>query len=299
MIRAARRAIRVACKSVGMIVLVLAVVPSQLLVLAVTRGPASLHLPALFHRLACRVLGIRVESSGSPARAVQAVFLSNHLSHLDVLAIGGIVRACFVAKDDVRGWPVFGALSRLQQTVFITRDPRRVGDAVATIRRALADGHRLVLFPEGTTSDGRVVLPFKSSSFAVLADPSMQDVLLQPLTVELLAVDGRLVADGGNRDHYAYYGSMTLLPHLLAFMATRGARVRLRFHEPLQRVDGQSRKHLAAAAHAWVSKPLMALAGRRFSSTEGISPSPAAGGNAGVPTRAGRLADGRADGWRR
>lgn len=240
--------------------MVIAVVPSQLMVLAFTRGPASLRLPALFHRLFCRVLGIHVEVRGAPVADRQAVFISNHLSHLDVSVIGGVVRACFVAKQDVRGWPVFGALSRLQQTVFITRDPRRVAEAVAKIRDALAAGHRLVLFPEGTTSDGRSVLPFKSSSFSVLADPGMQDVVLQPMTVELLEADGRPIDAGGDRDLYAYHGEMTLVPHLLAFMAGSGARVRLHFHAPLPRDPRRTRKELAAAAQAQVSAPLARVA---------------------------------------
>ena len=252
-----RPALRVMLRSLALLAMILAVIPSQLLVLAFTRGPASLRLPALFHRLFCRVLGIQVELRGSPVPDRQAVFISNHLSHLDVSVIGGVVRACFVAKQDVRGWPLFGALSRLQQTVFITRDPRRVADAVASIREALQAGHRLVLFPEGTTSDGSAVLPFKSSSFSVLADPAMQDVVLQPMTVELLGTDGRAIANGGKRDLYAYHRDMTLVPHLLAFMAGAGARLRLHFHAPLERQPAQTRKQLASAAQAQVAAPLL------------------------------------------
>lgn len=249
-------ALRIVLKTSALTAMVIAVIPTQLSVLAFTRGPASLRLPALFHRLFCRVLGIRVEVRGKPVSGTQAVFISNHLSYLDVSVIGGVVQGCFVAKEDVRGWPIFGALSRLQQTVFITRNARRVAEAVATLRAALEAGHRLVLFPEGTTSDGSAVLPFKSSSFSVLADPSLRHVVLQPMTVELLEVDGRVVADGGNRDRYAYHGEMTLVPHLLAFMALSGARVRLAFHAPLEGRQELSRKQLAAAAQVQVSRGL-------------------------------------------
>lgn len=254
--------LRVLARSLALLAMVIAVIPSQLLVLAFTRGPASLRLPTLFHRRFCQVLGIQVEVRGAPVADRQAVFISNHLSHLDVPVIGGVVRACFVAKQDVRGWPVFGALSRLQQTVFITRDPRRVQDAVANIREALEAGHRLVLFPEGTTSDGQSVRPFKSSSFSVLADPAMQGVVLQPMTVELLETDGRPVANGGNRNLYAYHGDMTLVPHLLAFMACSGARLRLHFHAPLLCEATQTRKDLAFAAQAEVAAPLLLRSAR-------------------------------------
>ena len=148
-------------------------------------------------------------------------------------AIGGVVRACFVAKDEVRGWPVMGALASLQQTVFISRNSRDARAAAGALSGALAAGHRLVLFPEGTTSDGSGVLPFKSSIFALLAEPSLSQVPLQPVSLALLEVDGRAVDAGGNRDLYAYHGDMHLGPHLLAFMRVSGARLRLRFHSPL------------------------------------------------------------------
>lgn len=251
------RGVRIAWKSLVLAAMVLAVLPTQLLVLAFTRGTASLVLPALFHGLACRVLGIHVEMTGTATAEPRAVFISNHLSYLDVLVIGGVVHACFVAKEDVRAWPLFGLLSRLQQTVFITRNPRRAALAVERLRQALADGHRLVLFPEGTTSDGRAVLPFKSSSFAALVDPTLAHAVLQPVTVELIEVDGLPVAAGGHRDTYAYHGDATLVPHLGTFMRASGARVRLHFHAPLQRAAQDSRKDLAQLAHDSVAAPLM------------------------------------------
>lgn len=245
--------LRVLGKSVALGLLVMAVAPTQALLMLFSRGPASMRLPPLFHRAMCAVLGLRIEVIGQPVPAAQAVFISNHLSYLDISAIGGVLRACFVAKDDVRAWPVFGVLARLQQTVFISRNARRAADAATALSTALAAGHRLVLFPEGTTSDGSRVLPFKSSIFALLAEPALHEVVLQPMSVELLAVDGRAVADGGRRDSYAYYGDMRLLPHLLAFMRLSGASLRLHFHPPLSRLPEESRKQLALRARQMVA----------------------------------------------
>jgi 1-acyl-sn-glycerol-3-phosphate acyltransferase len=245
-------ALRLACRSAGLLLILVVLVPPQILVLAVTRGPASMRLPMLIHRLACRLLGLRVELSGAPATDAGTLFVSNHLSYLDVLAIGSVVRACFVAKQDVRHWPLLGPLARLQHTVFVSRDPRQVGDVTAALARELAAGRRLVLFPEGTTSDGSGVLVFKSSAFAVAANPLRPRVRVQPFTIVLLAVDGVAIASGGDRDRYAYHGEMRLLPHLAAFMRGSGAQVRLQFHAPLAIVDGQGRKELAAQAHACV-----------------------------------------------
>ncbi len=247
-------------RMIALLAAIVAVIPTQSLVLAVTRGPASMVLPALFHRLFCRVLGLQVEVRGVPVASPHVVFISNHLSHLDVPVIGSVLRACFVAKDDIRDWPLFGLLARLQHTVFVSRNPRRVAEVAAALTTALAAGHRLVLFPEGTTSDGSTVLPFKTSVFAVLADPALRHVVLQPMTIELLAVDGKAIADGGDRDRYAYHGDMQLLPHLLAFMRVSGARLRLTLHAPLPDAADLPRKALAALAHARVSQAAITAA---------------------------------------
>lgn len=256
-------ALRMPVKILALFAAIIVLAPVQLLVLALTHGPASMVLPALFHRLVCVVLGLRVEVRGTPVASSHAVFISNHLSHLDIPVIGSVLRACFVAKDDIRDWPLFGPLARLQHTVFVSRNPRRVAEVASALGAALAEGHRLVLFPEGTTSDGNSVLPFKSSVFAVLADPALRQVVLQPMTLELLAVDGKSIAGGGDRDRdrYAYHGDMQLLPHLLAFMRGSGARLRLTLHAPLPDVAGMSRKALATLAHARVSQAAQAADG--------------------------------------
>lgn len=251
-------ACRVLGKGLALAGLVLAIAPAQAVVRLFSHGPASMHLPRLFHRGMCAILGLQVELSGRPVSATQAVFISNHLSYLDISAIGGVLSACFVAKDEVRGWPVMGALASLQHTVFISRNSRDAHAAAAALSAALDDGHRLVLFPEGTTSDGSAVLPFKSSMFALLADPALEHVLLQPISLALLEVDGRAIAAGGNRDLYAYHGDMHMGPHLLAFMRLSGARLRVQFHAPMPRLPHESRKPLAARAHTAVARGIAA-----------------------------------------
>ena len=246
--------LRVVVKTTVLVLLIIVLVAMQVVLVAVARRRAATWLLMLFYRLACAVIGLQVDVSGLPERALRTVFISNHLSHLDIPAIGSVLRACFVAKDDIRGWPVFGEVSRLQQTVFISRNPRRAGEIASMLGAALDAGRCLVLFPEGTTSDGSAVLPFKSSIFAMLVDPSLPDMVMQPMTIELLEVDGRAIVDGGDRDLYAYHRDMQMGPHLFAFMRLSGARVRLTFHAILPRQDNQSRKTLAALAHASVSQ---------------------------------------------
>jgi 1-acyl-sn-glycerol-3-phosphate acyltransferase len=210
-----------------------------------------MRLPRLFHAAFAAVLQLRVSYHGEALEGRGVVHASNHLSYLDVQALGRRLRTRFVAKEDVRAWPLFGLLARLQQTVFISRARQRAGEVGDALARALAGEHGLLLFPEGTTSDGAAVLPFKSSVFAPLAaSPGLR---VQPVRIELLSVDGVAIAAGGERDLYAYHGSTTLVPHLWRFMDGRGARLRITFLPPLTVGEGCDRKALARAAWAAVA----------------------------------------------
>jgi 1-acyl-sn-glycerol-3-phosphate acyltransferase len=233
-------------KSLALLALVLVALPLQLLVLACTRGPASMWLPRRFHAVFARVLGLNVEYRGEAAQGHGVVHACNHLSYLDVPVLGRYLSTRFVAKEDVRGWPLFGLLARVQQTAFVSRARQRAGDTGAMLAQALDGRHGLLLFPEGTTSDGSAVLPFRAGAFApFVARPGLR---LQPVRIDLLAVDGARIVDGGERDLYAYQGDATLLPHLWAFLRGRGASVRVHFLPPIVVPADADRKELARAA---------------------------------------------------
>ena len=238
--------LRAALKSLALMALVAIALPTQLLVLAFTRGPASMRLPRRFHAAFARVLGLQVEYRGEVAQGHGVVHACNHLSYLDVPVLGRRLRTRFVAKEDVRGWPLFGLLANLQQTVFVSRARQRAGDAGRMLAQALHGPHGLLLFPEGTTSDGSTVLAFRAGAFAPIA--SRPGLRLQPVRIELLAVDGRRIADGGDRDLYAYHGDATLLVHLWRFLRGRGASVRVHFLPPIRVPADADRKQLARAS---------------------------------------------------
>ncbi len=252
-----RRIARQAAKAVLLTAIIGVLAPLQYTAALLSGGRMPTRLPALFHRLACRVMGLVVDVRGT-MHGGQTVWISNHLSYLDIMAIGSVAQCSFVAKDDVRGWPVFGLLARLQDTVFISRTARRAADVGLALSTALDNGKSLVVFPEGTTSDGATVLPFKSSLFEVLiGDPTQAGPVLQPLTVSIESIDGYAVGVA-NRDLYAYHGDASLGPHLLRFLGTKGATVRLTFHAPLGNHTMTSRKTLANAAHVVVAGGLVA-----------------------------------------
>jgi 1-acyl-sn-glycerol-3-phosphate acyltransferase len=230
--------------------------PLQVLLL-VSRRLAS-ALPPIYHRLCCAILGIELHVAGAPESSAPMLFVANHSSYLDITVLGALVRGCFVAKVEVQTWPIYGFLARLQRTVFIERRRRRVGAGRDVMAERLAGGDSLILFPEGTTSDGIRVLPFKSSFFA-----AAEGACVQPVSIAYVRLDG--VPIGRHlRPFIAWYGAMTLIPHVWRMAGLGRIEVEIRFHAPVRLADFVSRKALAAYCQAVVTDGVAsALAGRR------------------------------------
>jgi len=183
---------------------------------------------------ACRVLGIRVTRRGSMPQS--GLLVCNHLSYLDVVVLSSIGPCVFVAKRDVAAWPLFGWLAHAAGTIFVDRERRLASaDVVDLVREAIAGGSLVVLFPEGTSSDGSTVLPFKSS----LLESAVQ--LRCP--VATAAIEHAL-EDGSVADEVCYWGEMTLLPHLLNLFSKREIRSKCSFSLP--KIRAGDRKEIAA-----------------------------------------------------
>jgi 1-acyl-sn-glycerol-3-phosphate acyltransferase len=137
----------------------------------------------LFLRICARALGARVTVYGNPLRK-DVFFVANHISWHDIPILAGITGSSFVAQDGVRDWPIIGWLAKLNRTIFISRTERQnVAQQVAELREAIAENWSVTLFPEGTTSDGRGLLPFKQSLFATLAPPP-KPMMIQPVLLD-------------------------------------------------------------------------------------------------------------------
>jgi 1-acyl-sn-glycerol-3-phosphate acyltransferase len=208
-------------------------------------GRAKVVYARIYWLVVCRLLGVRVRVIGTPvnaARGLPVVFACNHSSWLDIPVLGGRLDACFVSKDEVGRWPIVGTVARLGRTVFISRQRNAIGRERAVMRERLAVGDSLVLFPEGTTSDGSRVLPFRSSFFAIAegADPP----LIQPVSVVYDRLDG-LPAGRTSRPVFAWYGDMDLATHFWRFSQHRGLRATVLFHPPLDPTQFASRKALS------------------------------------------------------
>ena len=209
--------------------------------------------PMHYHRLVCRLLGVRCDVIGSTAADGPLLIVSNHVSWLDILVLSTVAPVSFVAKREVAGWPIFGTLARLQRTVFVDRARRQaVRASHDEMSGRLAAGDTLVLFPEGTSSDGRRVLPFKTSFFAAAGLPGVK---VQPVS---LAYRGHRNMPMNRRllPSYAWYGEMELIPHLLGALSRGPIEVTVVLHAPLALDDGRDRKQLARHAEAEVRRGL-------------------------------------------
>jgi lyso-ornithine lipid O-acyltransferase len=187
-----------------------------------------------------RVIDAVVEVEGNvPTRGL---IVSNHLSYLDILVYSTIARCAFVSKREVRSWPLFGLIASLAGSIYIDRrdrgDTQRVTSEMAA---ALSHDHPLVLFPEGTSSDGSSVLSFHSSLFEAAVTTQT------PITAAHLSY---AVTNGSVARDVCYWGKMTFAPHIVRLFAVRQVRACVRFSPAAQVFD--DRKLAAAATHSEV-----------------------------------------------
>lgn len=241
-----------ALRLTAFLTLSLTLAPVQMALLT-TRSPAARHLPRLYHRLLLWILGITLRRHGAPPQPGQVMVVANHASYLDIPVLGALYPASFVAKAEVARWPVLGWLAQLQRTVFIARKRSAAARQRGGLARRLDDGESLIVFPEGTTSDGNRVLAFKSSLLSVCEAPGRAALPVQPVSIACTGLDG-LPLGRDRRAYYAWYGDMDLLTHLWQFLALGKVTVDVVVHPPLTLAGSGSRKALARACQAVVAQ---------------------------------------------
>jgi 1-acyl-sn-glycerol-3-phosphate acyltransferase len=189
--------------------------------------PMQRRIPTLFHRLVCALLGVRIKVIGAPSPQRPLLIVSNHVSWIDISVITALAPVAFVAKREVASWPLFGLFAKLQRSVFVDRTRRhKTPEANIEIARRLADGDPVVLFGEGTSSDGNRVLPFRSALIgaardALAAAGHVEHILIQPLSIAYVGFHG-LPMGRQHRPLAAWYGDLDLFPHLQT-VVRRGA----------------------------------------------------------------------------
>jgi lyso-ornithine lipid O-acyltransferase len=226
---------------------------------AAVQGRVPSWLKRTWHRGCCKVFGLEVRIHGEPALGSGTLYAANHVSYLDIPVLGSVLNVPFVAKREVASWPVIGLIGRLGQTLFIDRSTARAGGQRDALAARLCAGERLILFAEGTSSSGDRVLPFKSALFAALLHgDASRPIRMQPVTIAYTRFRGGLTIGHGLRPLYAWYGDMTLLPHIWSALGLPGAEVEVRFHPPVSTWDFSSRKALARHAEQEVANGLVA-----------------------------------------
>lgn len=260
-------ALRVVIIFAAFLMLTLALLPVQLIALGIGHSIMQ-RLPRWWHRIMCRIIGLKVRVDGSLSQQRPLLLVANHVSWKDILVLGSVADVVFIAKSEVRNWPVLGWLARLQRTVFIQRDVRRTtGMQISDVSSRLVAGEVVVLFAEGTTSDGNRVMPFNSSLFgaasAALPFAPQGKVHIQPVSIAYTGIHG-MPMGRYHRPVAGWPGDVALGPHLLRVIRNGALDVHVIFSDAVEFDATTNRKTMARLVEARVREGLNAALRGKF-----------------------------------
>jgi 1-acyl-sn-glycerol-3-phosphate acyltransferase len=255
----------------GLFAVSLILLPFQLLGIALDLKMRR-YIPRYWHKSACWLLGIRIHVHGRLEGRRPLMLASNHVSWKDILVLGAVADVVFIAKAEVAAWPIFGTLAKLQKSIFVVREEkRRTGEQVNEIAARMNAGEIVVLFPEGTTSDGNRLMEVKSSLFgaAAAAAPLTPEgvVHVQPAAIAYTRVHGMAMGHY-HRPIAAWPGDIELVPHLLGVLKEGALDVDVAFGETTDFHVGDNRKHLSQTVTSRIRRMLIRhLRGREYDAT--------------------------------
>jgi 1-acyl-sn-glycerol-3-phosphate acyltransferase len=223
--------------------------PVQAVFLALP-GRGKEKFAQIYWRGVALVLGLRVTVVGQPAAHRPVLFIANHCSWLDIVALGSVLPGCFVAKGAIAQWPFINWVAKLGRTIFVSRNRTSVAREQNNLLARLAAGDNVILFPEGTTSDGNRVLPFSSSFLAVADAPARPFV--QPVTLVYDGLDG-LPVRRYDRPGISWYGDMDLASHYNRIGRRRRLHATILLDEAIPPGAFANRKLLSAALEARIA----------------------------------------------
>jgi 1-acyl-sn-glycerol-3-phosphate acyltransferase len=211
-------------------------------------------MPKFFLGWVARICGARIKRVGVPLKR-DVFYISNHLSWIDILAIGGTSGSAFVAKAEIATSPLIGWLAGLNRTVYVKRENRLgVAEQINQLRDALAENWAITVFPEGTTTDGKSLLPFKTPMLRVL-EPPPPGVMVQPVLLDY----------GKVAEEIAWIGEETGVNNAKRMLSRRGSfRLRITFLEPFHPRDFPGRKAIAAESRRRIEEALVAALGHEL-----------------------------------
>lgn len=247
--------LRAAVKFIAFITGTLVLVPFQLVWMLIFWYPRHQSpIVRLWFRYVRHLLNIQVTLVNKKMLSKkQKIFLGNHISYIDIIILGAAFDCFFVAKSDVASWPVFGFLSKIGGTIFISRQRAHIKNQLPLLKKHLDRGQSLYLFPEGTTSNGRSVLPFKSSLLNVLPLVRKKPVI-QPVSLTYTHVNGNKMETQNDFDLMAWYGDMTMPPHLWNVFRQKSFHATITVHHAVPFHENDDIKALSTTVHDTVSQ---------------------------------------------
>jgi lyso-ornithine lipid O-acyltransferase len=250
--------IRLVLVALAFLALTLALLPFQLIGILFDLQ-LQRSIPHFYHRILCVLIGVRIREVGIRSTASPALILSNHVSWLDICVVSAISPVVFVAKSEVARWPVLGWLAKLQRTIFINRQARhQTGAATREIAGRLLGGDAVVLFAEGTSSDGVRVLPFRSAlvgavHHALGNSTHHTSIVVQPMSLAYVGFGG-VPMGRALRERVAWYGDADLMPHLASVLASGAVDVTVSWGEAIAYDMSADRKAIAREAEQSVRR---------------------------------------------
>jgi 1-acyl-sn-glycerol-3-phosphate acyltransferase len=235
-------------------------------VLVRTSPRLARRFPHWYHRQVCRLIGVRLSVEGELEEGRPVLLVANHTSWLDIPVLSAVAPVSFVAKKEVGRWPFVSSLARLQRTVFVDREKRTMaGETANEIMRRLGEGDTIVLFAEGTSSDGNRVLPFKTSLFAAAKPPArakealpISDIQVQTLSIVYTRLHG-VPLGRADRPVVGWYGDMEMTGHAWQLLQAGPLDVRIRIGPPQPLDSFADRKDLAARSEIEVRENVVRI----------------------------------------
>ena len=210
-------------------------------------------IPRLWHKAAAKATGIKIIKTGTDYAATHPqagmIYAANHSSYLDIVTLGAFVKGVFVAKSEIASWPVFGFLAKLQGTYFVVRHRSEAEKQRTHLRKMILKGMRIIIFPEGTTTNGFTLYPFKPSLFGSIIADELNDktIMVQPITLAYVKYNKKDITTQAEMDNVAWYrDDHDLMPHLWDFLKSRGVTVKIHFGNAFRVSATDERKAIAA-----------------------------------------------------
>jgi lyso-ornithine lipid O-acyltransferase len=257
-------ALRASAVLTGFVALTVPLMPVQAALIRLS-PKAARRFPHWYHRQVCRLMGITLEIEGQVESSRAVLLVCNHTTWLDVPVLSALAPVSFVSKKEIGSWPFVSSLARLQRTVFIDRSKRHsAGDAAGEISTRLASGDTIVLFAEGTTSDGNRVLPFLSSLFGAVKtsgpvnEAEQAHAVVQTAAVVYTHLHGIPLARA-DRPRIGWYGDMEMQSHAWGLLKSGPLKVTIKVSPPVPLENFADRKELALSTERTIRRAVLGV----------------------------------------